>query len=242
MLARPQPDRDARNRPRAAWTGGSSGDAVNHARPLGSHSRGHTSSRKAPQAEAANLNPFPAAAGGARVSATLTAFALFQRMRGTWAGGRGRRRRTSLPAAGGLGARRCAPSPLRQGRLRGLVARRPTQARRDWQGTRQARGPRRWEGCARVEPGRRLSCARDPHSVRAFPANAWDLGRGKSKQPGRLRRPPAARYRSPLPPGGLRPLRCREAPQGVADGARSVNYCGWTKPLNARRNAPPINC
>lgn len=88
MLARPQPDRDARNRPRAAWTGGSSGDAVNHARPLGSHSRGHTSSRKAPQAEAANLNPFPAAAGGARVPATLTAFALFQRMRGTWPGGK----------------------------------------------------------------------------------------------------------------------------------------------------------
>lgn len=29
----PQPERDAHNRPWAAWTGGSSGDAVNHARP-----------------------------------------------------------------------------------------------------------------------------------------------------------------------------------------------------------------
>lgn len=32
-LAQPQPDRDAHNRPWAAWTGGSSGDAVNHAGP-----------------------------------------------------------------------------------------------------------------------------------------------------------------------------------------------------------------
>lgn len=58
------PGRSPIERPWAAWTGGSSGDAVNHARPLGSHSQRHTRSLKAPQARAEHLIPIPSRGWG----------------------------------------------------------------------------------------------------------------------------------------------------------------------------------
>lgn len=63
----PQPERDAHSRPWPAWTGGSSGDAVNHAGRHGIVSRRHARSHKAAQARADHLF-FAGLAGGARAS------------------------------------------------------------------------------------------------------------------------------------------------------------------------------
>ena len=178
----------------AACTRGSSGDAVKHARPLGSQSHRHTfQPARAPQPEGRQSQTTPAAAGGARVPATPVSVRGFLKRKSGQdrrkAGGRGRRRRTRRPAAGGFrGARRCAPLPP-QG---------PPEARRPERLRTRRNG---WQ-----VSGKRADLAAGKAARGGFPRHCFPCARHPGKRSekrqqerGRLRHPPAS---LPLGPSG----------------------------------------
>lgn len=199
-LAQPQPDRDAHNRPWAAWTGGSSGDAVNHAGPSRSRSPpAHPQPQGTSTAGRPSHYSWPWRVGGSCPATRKTGCppktpsVLNRRTKG-----RGRRLRRRSSAAGGVAGGRAASAPpllkAAVGAFRGRgVTTRKTRARASSLGglrlgstataTARAAAPPFWPRCRSAPSGGKAGGGAVRRRGLRNGQNALKTGNGQSHSP-----------------------------------------------------------